>query len=694
MKRLLLCLLCAFALHAEPFWQQTNGPHGGHVTDIIKGEDGTLYLGTFNTGLFRSVDGGHTWESINTGISQYEITSLVQNHQGFLYAAVGSKGVYISKNKGNSWQPLSSGIQNEMIQSLYIDTDGTIYIAPRGQGVYKSTDNGSSWQSMGLKGKIFQTFLKVPSGHMFVAGNNGEVYRRAPGSDTWEQANAGIPNITVKTLAYADWNEALYAGTYSGGVLRSFNNGDSWTPINEGFASYIYGWIEELHMADQTIYACASHETFGGLYFSTNDGDSWQEIQVDLSHKELQSLFIEDGIFVGTFKHGIYYAKPPFDTWEPRNTGLWYYRATALTSNKQGTVLAGTHGGGFYRTVDLGATWRECNNGNAYSSRSTLYCDAENNLFGGVFLGGFFISTDGGDSWERRIAGLSDLDIHCFLSHEESLIIGTSVGLFKTENLGNQWLRVGSTVGYYINCIKRVQDGIIIGTKSRGILKSTDEMATWTSLSADLPNVNVSSLILHGSELIAALPDNGVFKSLDSGISWQDITFDLPNRVINILISDGAYIYAGTNDGIFRLDGNQWQDINEGLWNRTIHDVHIDSRGYLWAATDIGVSRSVSTITSIAASTTTIPATLQLKPGYPNPFNASTTIEFGIPGPEHVYVSIYNVAGQLVETLADKMFTAGTYSIRWSAENQSSGLYIVRLRAGEQTVSQKIVLQK
>ncbi len=695
MKYFLLFLLCTFTLRAEPFWYQTNGPHGGHVTDIIKDEDGTLYLGTFNTGLFRSVDGGYTWESINDGIPQYEITALVQDHRGSLYAAVGDKGVYVSQDKGNSWQSLSSGIENEMVQSLYIDTDETIFIAPRGQGVYKSTDNGSNWESMGLQHKIFQTFLKLPNGYLFVGGNNGDVYRLAPGSETWEQKNSGIPNITVKTLAYAPWNKALYAGTYSGGVLRSFDNGDSWTPINDGFANYIYGWIEELHVADQTIYACASHDQFGGLYNSTDNGDSWQEINVDLSHKNLQSLFIEDnGIFVGTFKHGIYFAKNPFDTWETRNTGLWYFRATALTSNKQGTVFAGTQGGGFYRTMDLGAIWRECNTGNFYWNRSTLYCDAEDNLFGGIFLGGFFISTDGGDSWERRIVGLSDLDIHCFWSQDQTLIIGTSVGLFKTDNLGKQWQRVGSTTGYFINCIKAVQDGLIIGTKSRGLLKTTDELATWTSLSADLPNVNVSSLILHGSELIAALPGNGVFKSTDSGVSWQDVTFDLSNTLVNISISDGAHIYVGTNDGVFRLHGNQWQDVNEGLWNRSIHDLHIDSRGYLWAATDIGVSRSASKVTNVVSITETIPATLQLKASYPNPFNATTTFEFSIPNTDHVVLSIYNISGQRVKTLVDEIIAAGNHSIRWSAEDAPSGLYIVQLRTGKQIVSRKIVLQK
>lgn len=87
-----------------------------------------------------------------------------------------------------------------------------------------------------------------------------------------------------------------------------------------------------------------------------------------------------------------------------------------------------------------------------------------------------------------------------------------------------------------------------------------------------------------------------------------------------------------------------------------------------------------------------LPATYELFQNYPNPFNPATTIRFNLPKPSHVLLSIYNLRGQVVTVLVDENLPAGSYATAWNARSFSSGVYIVRIRAGEFVMARKLSL--
>ncbi|MBN2830603.1 MAG: T9SS type A sorting domain-containing protein [Candidatus Cloacimonetes bacterium] len=86
-----------------------------------------------------------------------------------------------------------------------------------------------------------------------------------------------------------------------------------------------------------------------------------------------------------------------------------------------------------------------------------------------------------------------------------------------------------------------------------------------------------------------------------------------------------------------------------------------------------------------------IPMTLN---NYPNPFNPETKISYSVPVNGHTTLKIYNVKGQLVDTLVDEYKSAGQNDIVWKADNQASGVYFYKLQNGGQTVINKMVLMK
>ena len=89
-----------------------------------------------------------------------------------------------------------------------------------------------------------------------------------------------------------------------------------------------------------------------------------------------------------------------------------------------------------------------------------------------------------------------------------------------------------------------------------------------------------------------------------------------------------------------------------------------------------------------------IPQFFALLPNYPNPFNPETTIRFDLPTTALVDVSAYNLAGQRVETLVRDQMPAGSHSVVWFAGEHPSGVYIIRLEAGELSETQKVLLAK
>lgn len=89
-----------------------------------------------------------------------------------------------------------------------------------------------------------------------------------------------------------------------------------------------------------------------------------------------------------------------------------------------------------------------------------------------------------------------------------------------------------------------------------------------------------------------------------------------------------------------------------------------------------------------------LPADFSITATYPNPFNASTTIEYALPTPAHVTLDVIDITGRNVRTLLDAEQPAGQHRLTFDADDLPSGLYFVRLTAPGRTDTRKIVLLK
>jgi|GEM_PF-3232238 len=105
------------------------------------------------------------------------------------------------------------------------------------------------------------------------------------------------------------------------------------------------------------------------------------------------------------------------------------------------------------------------------------------------------------------------------------------------------------------------------------------------------------------------------------------------------------------------------------------------------------------TLQSQAANKATSANTFDLKPAYPNPFNPATTIRFELTSSQRIDISVYNVLGQEVRTIAAGTFESGIHQMQWhgldnTGSRVSSGIYFLRVQSNHQVTTQRLMLLK
>jgi hypothetical protein len=118
------------------------------------------------------------------------------------------------------------------------------------------------------------------------------------------------------------------------------------------------------------------------------------------------------------------------------------------------------------------------------------------------------------------------------------------------------------------------------------------------------------------------------------------------------------------------------------------------------ASTQLGGSPGqLNSITTNIKQNHKIPLTLTLYPNYPNPFNSKTIFSFYLPNKSHVKLDIYNILGQKVKTLINRITAVGRNSINWDGKNDqnyavNSGVYVYQLRTQNIVLTEKILFLK
>ena len=421
----------------------------------------TLYAGTQFNGVFKSTDWGASGTAVNFGLPTdpytqrlIGVTAVVIDPQNSstVFACVGGNGVFKSTDGGATWNSVNSGLPNNFNGASFLaidpQTPGTVYAAT-GSGVFKSTDGGASWSAAnsGLTFTSVNALVIDPQNsstlYAALAGATGEVFKSTDGGASWSAVSSGLMLTSVTALAIDPKNPGtLYAGG-DGGVFKTTDGGASWNPANTGLpivwiaaaGSYLVAGVNILAIDPQnpsTLYAGTV-----GLFKSTDGGTSWTEADYGL----------------------------PVDLAGPYGVGV-----LAIDPQNPSTLYAGTNVnisledlGGIFKSTDGGASWTEADYGlppfpnGFYVGARSLAVDPRNRntVYTGLYFlgiyGGVFKSTDGRASWTEADSGLptgpwgvSAVDSLLIDPQNPSTVyVGVNgAGVFKTTDAGASWTAV------------------------------------------------------------------------------------------------------------------------------------------------------------------------------------------------------------------------------------------------------------
>ncbi|MDK2124156.1 hypothetical protein [Parachitinimonas caeni] len=215
---------------------------------------------------------------------------------------------------------------------------------------------------------------------------------------------------------------------------------------------------------------------------------------------------------------------------------------------------------------------------------NALIIDRNGDLIAGTRLNGIYISKDGGENWNPSNNGLENFNIRSLFKINNGDIFAVTGGdkVYRSFNNGVSWSLV--SFSSRVNAITSdLVGGLYFGTEDKGLFKSNDNGNTWFSVSVDLQNKNISSLILDSSGDIYAAGNREIVRSSDHGKNWIKVSSNFKGYGIYQMASDGkGNLYVGAINGLYKSGdkGNSW------TWLRNlgdeIRDLVIDSNDTLY----------------------------------------------------------------------------------------------------------------
>lgn len=210
----------------------------------------------------------------------------------------------------------------------------------------------------------------------------------------------------------------------------------------------------------------------------------------------------------------------------------------------------------------------------------------------------------------------------------------------------------------------------------------SDEEVIW-SYQRDRTDMEAVSLLF---------PENGVFVTNPPKFGWQPILyaseyqfqmtetnfFQMENIIVDTMIVNTELDFP---DNLAPFESYRWRV-------RAVNDVASGP----WSETPRFIAGPVETTSE--KEFIEIPRNFSLDPAYPNPFNPTTTIRYGLPESIHVRLDVYNLIGQHVANLINKPMKAGYHEVYFDAGHLASGVYLYRLSAGNFVQTRQLQLIK
>ncbi|MFQ5334540.1 MAG: glycosyl hydrolase [Flavobacteriales bacterium] len=618
-------------------WKKMGLEHTEHISKIIVHPDNskTVYVAAYgplwskggDRGLYKTTDGGKTWERVlyiseNTGIS--DIALHPQNpdiiyaaaHQRrrhvFTYISGGPEsGLFRSTDGGDNWDTLTNGLPHGDMGRIGLAVSpaapdmvyAIIEAAEDDAGFYRSLNRGGSWKKMNkytTSGNYYQEIVCDPLDPDRVYSLNTWGMVTVDGGKTWKRTGEKNKHVDNHALWIdPDNTQHLLAGC-DGGLYESYDRAKTWQfkpnlPVTQFYKVtvdqnkpfyYVYGGTQDNFSMGGPSRTTSANGIVNSDWFITNGGDGF-ESQVDPVDPNIVYAQAQYGWLVRYDKKsgetiGI---KPMPGTGE--KPLRWNWDAPLLISPHKHTRLYFA-ANKLFKSEDRGNTWT------AISGDLTRQIDRNKIPVMGKVWSMDAIAKNKSTSIYGNITALDESPL------QEGLIyVGTDDGLIQvTENGGGSWQKHASFPGVpektYVNAIfaSRHDPHIVFavfnnhknGDFKPYLLKSTDRGKTWQNIANDLPaRGSVYSFIQDHKDpdLLFAGTEFGLYTSINAGKNWVRLKGGLPT----ICIRDMA-VQKDEDDLVLATFGRGFYILDDYSPLRNLHEDSLKKNALLFPVSD------------------------------------------------------------------------------------------------------------
>jgi len=679
-------------------WREVGPYRGGRSAAVtgIPGDPQTYYFGSTGGGVWKTEDGGTSWDNVS---------------DGFFGGSIGSVAV-------SEWDPnvVYVGTGEETVR-------GNV---SQGDGVWKSTDAGRTWSHVGLEDSRHIPRIRIHPknpdlvyaavlGHLFGPSKERGVYRSKDGGKSWEQvlfvneqagANDLIMDPTNPRILYAcfwrvlrtPWS--LESGGEGSGIWKSTDGGDTWTELtgNEGLPGGTWGkcGIAVSPSDPDSVYAIVENED-GGVFRSADGGKTWA--LTNQERKLRQRAWYYTRIYADPADaESVYVVNVRF--WRSKDGGKSFSSISVPHGDNHDLWIAPedprrmieSNDGGANVSFDGGTTWssednqptaqfyrvstdnhfpyrllggQQDNSAVRIQSRSThggsiglrdweptaggesgyivAKPDDPDVIYGGSY-GGFLVRIDHATGELRAVnvwpddpmgAGAGEQKYRFqwnypvfFSPHDPDRLYAAANVLFRSDDAGQSWTKISpdltvadpdklgssggpitqdnTSVEYYATIFAAaespVQAGVLWAGSDDGLVHvSRDGGETWTDVTPDWPEwmqvneidpspLDAASAYVAGTRYKLDDFHPYLYKTDDWGATWTEIVDGIPEdhftRVVRADPVRPGLLYAGTEDGVYVSfdDGSSWRALQLELPIVPVTDLKV-KEGDLVAAT-------------------------------------------------------------------------------------------------------------
>ncbi len=438
-------------------WSLKNNGHStDNVQSIIK-DNGKLFSCTW-TEIFSSTDSGENWVLVKKNFTGGILMSCLTISGNNFYVGTSGNGVFRSLDAGASWTAIPNGYIGGTVYNLYVVNNELLACSSGGFSKFNSTSK--SWESYnkGINAALVECFISINNSYL-VGTSGGGIFSSTDKGSTWKLSSNSLSLHWINTIVSTD--SVLFCGTNYG--LAFINKNKSWNNSTKGL--YNYGSFRDALKFGKDIFGATSK----GIVKSQDNGNSWSSYNAGMGEMSLAGIEQSNTkLFAATSSSGVFVSIDSGLFWNRFNTSIPAYDLTTIYSYRD-KIYACSWGGYCFNTSSVKDSWVNQSNGLPNSSiRSLTAIDTV--LIAGTDGNGIYVSSIKGGGWKKQ-SNSPDAKVYVLKTINNQILVGTDIGIFYSKDTMKTWTNVGTGLPSNIAIVSLDynQDKIFIGTKANGV---------------------------------------------------------------------------------------------------------------------------------------------------------------------------------------------------------------------------------